>query len=304
MTAATVPAVVVTYYPDAGLAARLAAIAREAAPVFVVDNTTAPAARAAVAATVAAAGAHWRPQPANLGLGAALNAAFAELAATGHAAAIAFDQDSEPAPGCATALAALHAAAPRCAAVGANWEDAGRPGCQSRHLCPHPFLPGFFARPAATRDLTDVLCVIASGTRFDLGIWRALGGFDAGLRLDLVDTDYCLRAQTAGYGIAVASGARLLHRRGAKRPVRRACRTWWPAFMPPARLRLLHHNRMRLLRRHGARFPAWTAFELVYAAKVAAEILLLEDNKAAKLGACLCGTWNGLLGRESPPLSP
>ena len=75
-------------------------------------------------------------------------------------------------------------------------------------------------------------------------------------------------------------------------------RTWWPAFMPPSRLFLLFRNRVLLFRRQGWREPHWAAFEMVYALKILAEVVFLEDLKFAKLKACLCGTVAGLLGKR------
>ncbi|HUR56084.1 MAG TPA: hypothetical protein VM029_00135, partial [Opitutaceae bacterium] len=116
-----------------------------------------------------------------------------------------------------------------------------------------------------------------------------------------VDTDFCLRARKAGHAVAVAASARLLHRRGAKQPARAAGRTWWPAHMPPARLFLLFRNRLVLFRRHGIAFPHWACFELAYGLKILGEILAFEEQKSARLAACLRGTWHGLLGRSGPP---
>lgn len=299
---ARTPAVVVTFFPDADFGVRLAAIAREASPVLVFDNSADPAVRGRLEELRTDVAFELTVFERNLGLGAALNAGFAALVARGHRAAFAFDQDSTPAPGFAAA-AETAAAAHGAAVVGANWHDEARPELAARHLRAHPRWPFLFARVSATQDLPDVTCVITSGACFNLGVWRELGGFDAGLFLDLVDTDYCLRAAEAGHRIAVAAAARLAHRRGAKRPVRRFGRTWWPAFMPPRRLHLLFRNRLLVAARTGWRRPHWLGFEAVYAAKIVAEVLALEDNKAAKLGACLRGTWDGLLGFEWPPSS-
>lgn len=299
-TAPAIPGVVVTYHPDEAFESRLRAVARETAPVLVVDNSTDPAARVRVASACATVGAELIANPANRGLATALNQAFARLAQRGFPAVIAFDQDSTPAPGFAAALQAVAAANRQPAVVGANWQDEARPGVVSRHLRSHPRLPGAFERVDATTDLADVTCVITSGSLFDLGIWTDLGGFDDDLFLDLVDTEYCLRARTSGHTIAVASAARLAHRRGAKRAVSRVGRAWWPAFMPPSRLRGLFRNRLHVVAHQGWRAPHWVAFEAAYTAKILAEILALEDEKWAKLGACVQGTWDGLIGRTGP----
>lgn len=301
-----VAGVVVTFHPDAGLETRLTAIARETDMVIVVDNTGDAALHARLTTAVAGHGARLIANADNRGLGAALNQAFAVAAADGCAWVIAFDQDSTPAPGFTAALAAAAEANPKSAAVGANWRDEARPDFASRHLRPQPALPFLFTRSIAAHDLTDVTCVITSGTLFRIGAWRALGGFDEGLFLDLVDTEFCLRARSAGRTIVVAAAARLAHNRGAKRPVRRFGRTWWPAFMPPDRLRYLSRNRLAVAARVGWREPHWLLFELAYSLKIIAEVLLCEDRKTAKLAACARGTWDGLLGVSGriPPASP
>jgi rhamnosyltransferase len=296
--------VVVTFHPDAGFEMRLAAMLDEVRPVIVIDNTATPATRDRLRAACTRLGAELLENQDNAGLGAALNRAFRVLDERGFTAVIAFDQDSTPESGLAAALVSLMSADPRRAIVGSNWHDEARPRVRSRHLRPHAVLPGCFTRQAASHDLYDITCVITSGSLFHLDAWRELGGFDEPLFVDLVDTEDCLRARTAGHAIAVAAHARLTHRRGAKAPVRRFGFTWWPAFGSPLRLRYLFRNRMLVLGRLGWRMPHWIAFELVYAAKVVTEIVLLEENKVAKLAACAQGTWDGLMGVEGRIASP
>jgi rhamnosyltransferase len=301
MTAPAFPptgAVVVTYFPDPGFATRLAVIAREVAPILVIDNSADPAVHARLAAVCASAGCKFIASPANVGLATALNRGFALLRARGRRWAIAFDQDSTPAPGFAAALHATAVRQPVAAAIGANWTDEARPDLPSRHL--HACCGvGFRRRPAAA-DLPDVTCVIASGTLFALPVWHALGGFDDTLFLDLVDTEFCLRARAAGHRIAVAAAARLVHRRGAKHPVRFLGHTFWPAGMPPPRLRGLSRNRILVAARHGWHAPHWVAFECAFAAKIFGEIVFLEPAKFSRLAACLHGCWDGLLGVDGP----
>lgn len=288
-------AVVVTYFPDPAFPFRLAAIVREIPACIVVDNSAAPAIRAELVELCTQLGCEFIAQPENTGLGSALNAGFAAHAARGAREVVAFDQDSTPQSGFAIALLNTRRAVKGLGVIGANWQDQGRPGAASHHLRRH-LLPPFFRRSVARTDLFDVTCVITSGTLFDVALWRELGGFDTGLFLDLVDTDFCLRARAIGRAIGVSATARLAHRRGAKRPIRRLGRTWWPAFMPPLRLRYVARNRIHLLARHGYREPHWALFELCFAAKLVADILLLENDKLAKIASSLRGTWDGLLG--------
>lgn len=298
-----IPAAIVTFHPDAGWPARLDAVLREHPRVVVVDNSTSPDARAFVSATTAArSGATLHALPHNPGIGAALNLAFTTIAAEDHSRAVAYDQDSTPAPGFAAALAATAASHPRAAVIGANWTDPRRPGQPALFLhAAGPFDLGFRRTPATT-DLDDLLCVITSGTLFDLVAWKKLGGFDAALFLDLVDTEYCLRARHAGHGIAACATARLEHHRGAKKIVRLFGRDFHPSHTPPFRLRCLSRNRVLIFRRRRLRPVAWTLYELAYATKLLIDALLFEPEKTARLGAMLRGTREGLL-RHSGPLA-
>lgn len=289
-------AVVVTYFPDAAFGARLAAIAREYQPILVVDNSADASIHARLTVLCRDHRCTFIPQTENVGLATALNRGFAALSATGAIHAVAFDQDSTPSSGHAAALLGLADSAPRPAIVGSNWHDEARPAHPSRHLRRHPLIPLLFQRPIALADLDRITSVITSGTLFDLAAWRELGGFDESLFLDLVDTEYCLRARAAGYHIAVAAAARLAHNRGAKRPVCFLGRTFWPAFMPPLRLRYLFRNRLLVAQVFAIHAPHWLAFELAYTAKIISEILALESQKLAKLRACARGTWDGLFG--------
>ena len=296
-----IPAVVVTFHPDPRWPERLDALRREHPIVLVVDNSIDPAARTAVATSVAARpGVRLLSLPDNPGIGAALNLAFATLAAEGRARAVAYDQDSTPAPGFSAALAATAAAVPAAAVIGANWTDPRRPGRPALFLRPGPPFGLGFRRVPASRDLCGLLCVITSGSLFDLAAWRALGGFDEGLFLDLVDTDFCLRARRAGRDIAASAAAQLEHHRGEKKPVRLLGREFHPAHTPPFRLRCLSRNRVLLLRKLRLRPVSWTLYEFAYSVKLLADTLLFENRKAARIFAMLRGTGEGLLGRRGP----
>lgn len=319
----SVPGIIVTYFPDEGFAQRLAAIARETSLLIVVDNSADDATHLRLRKLCAEHRAQLIENAENVGLGGALNQAFEQLKNETEWA-LAFDQDSTPEPGFVEAsLLAAGATGPELevarasrpcshqstgkmpvppqspwpAAVGANWRDEARPENLARHLRPHRDLPLCFERSPAETDLDRVTCVITSGTLFHVPTWRRLGGFDAALFLDLVDTDFCLRARAHGYDVRVAAAAKLRHRRGDKLPVQFCGITFWPAFMPETRLHYLFRNRVRLFLRHAWRFPHWAVYEVVYAAKILANVIFLEDRKAAKLAACLRGTWDGLLGR-------
>ncbi len=296
-----IPAAVITFHPDKGWPDRLDAVLREHPRVVVVDNSLSAEAREFVTAVLSSRrGATLVAQPDNPGIGTALNLAFASLSSEGHERAVAYDQDSTPASGFVEALATTAAARPRAAVVGANWTDPRRPGRPALFLRPAGPFGLVFRRIPASDDLAGILCVITSGALFDLGVWRDLGGFDEGLFLDLVDTDYCLRARRAGHDIAASARAILLHHRGEKRSGRLLGREFHPAHTPPFRLRCLTRNRLLLFRRNRLRPLAWTTYEFAYAWKLAADALLFEPGKRARFAAMLAGVRDGILGRDGP----
>jgi rhamnosyltransferase len=301
-----IPGIIVTCFPDADFEVRLRAIAMEMSPVLVVDNSADVPTAARLAAICGRCGCQLLINAGNLGIAAALNRGFREVERLGSVWAIALDQDSTSEPGlvrCLLECARRFSTTKAPAVVGANWFDEGRPDHPSLHLKAHPACRLLFQRVPAHGDLADVTCVINSGSLFHLPTWRALGGFDDSLFLDLVDTDYCLRARQAGHRVCVSACARLRHHRGSKRPVEFLGRTWWPAFMPPRRLYYLFRNRLLLFRKYAWRAPHWAAFEIAFALKIIAEILFLEDHTFVKLGACLRGTRAGVLGRRGAPIA-
>ena len=297
-----VPSAVVTYFPASGLADRLRAIGRESSRVLVADNTTAPASRAAVEAATVAGGATYLGLASNGGVAGGLNAAFTRFREEGHRRAIAFDQDSVPQPGFATALQ-RHAAATGCRIVGADWFDQVNPTRHAKHLQPLPWLPFLFRRRTVPPEgLDSVTFAITSGTLFDLELWHQLSGFDPAFPLDYVDIDFCLRARRLGVRTGIAAGALLAHSRGAKHPVRRFGRTWWPAHIPPARLGHLVCQQLRLLGRHGWRFPHWALYEACLFAKLCFDAALLEPDSTTKMRH-LCAGIGAALRHRCPIMS-
>ncbi|WP_461172269.1 glycosyltransferase family 2 protein [Arthrobacter sp. Z1-9] len=55
---------------------------------------------------------------------------------------------------------------------------------------------------------------ITSGALYNVGAWRAVGGYDEAMFIDFVDFDYCLRAGVQGYQILRESKAVILHEIG------------------------------------------------------------------------------------------
>ncbi len=292
-----VAAVVVTFFPDAGLPARLATMAGECDRIIVVDNGSDEETRSLIRGE----GVESILLDRNLGLAKALNIGLMRAIELGFEWAITFDQDSTPRPGMVTALwqtRAGHAGRARVAVVGPRLCEERLLAEDHRWIVPHPRCRLWFARlPCGTGDLAGVAFVITSGALTDLKIYREIGPMDEGLFIDYIDHDYCLRARRAGYEILVSGAALLTHNLGAKREYRVAGRVVRPTFHSALRLRYMARNRWIVWRRYAREFPHWAAFDFVYSHYNLLRVLVFENHRFAKLVAMFRGTWDGARGR-------
>lgn len=292
---------VVTFHPDETVADNIRAMVRECGTVIVVDNGS---------------GAHWCESlramtgvevisnDTNAGVATALNQGMRRAAKRGFPWVVIFDQDSSPEPEfCAVLWQTLqaHPESARVAVVGANVCETVEGGRNHRWLCPHPWLPGAFAKvPLRGRDLLSVTMAITSGSLLRTADFAAVGPFADEFFIDYVDTDYCLRCREAGRLIAVSHAARLAHAFGARDE-----RHWLGLKFSPTNHSALRHyyiarNRIAMIRRHALRQFHWFLFDLANAGLLLARVLAVEDRKADKLRAMLLGTWDGLRGRFGP----
>ncbi len=291
--------VVVTYHPDEEAIANLAAVVRECGRVIVVDNASDAGTRAALAAVP---GVELLAKSENIGLAAALNLGLNRALEMGCTWAVTFDQDSRPAAGMAHALWQTHLARPEAAVVAPRIREAGGVDEAGYRWLRPPlrWWEPFSMVRCPPEGLDDVTIVITSGSMVDLAVWRALGGFDAGLFIDYIDIDYCLRVRRAGRGVAVAPGAVLHHQLGARTRRVLLGRDFRPMNHAPFRHYYMARNRVIVWRRHVLAVPHWAVFDLCFAGYNFARVLLFEQQRWAKVKAVVRGTWHGLMGRSGP----
>jgi rhamnosyltransferase len=213
--------------------------------------------------------------------------------------AVTFDQDSRPEPGFSAALWGTHLALPRAAVIGPRIQEEASEVERYRWLRRHPRWPGCFERvPCREKDLENVTMLVTSGSMIEIATWYALGGFDEGLFIDYIDTDYCLRVIRAGRQVAVAAGAFLQHRLGARESALLLGRDFRPTHHAAFRHYYIARNRLALWRRHALAVPHWAAFDLSYSLYNLFRVLVFEEQRWQKFRAMLRGTWDGLRGRK------
>ncbi len=234
----------------------------------------------------------------NLGVATALNQGFRWALEQDFQQVVAFDQDSQPAPGMiATMLEVFsaHAEDGRLAMVAPLVIDP-IVNIQARYLRPkNKFL---FERASCNGTvLTNVTYVITSGSLYDLAAYQEIGPFRDDFFIDYVDTEYCLRARQFGYRIVIACNAHLSHRQGEREKRALGRYDHYPTFHPPLRWYFISRNRIPMIRQYAMRFPHWFVYELVASLYTLWRMLLFETPKKAKLQAFLLGTLDGLRGR-------
>lgn len=303
MTAVTasgvkVCAVIVTFHPDlAVLDALLESVLPQVAMAVLVDNGSPGADNLRLA----------RQRldllllDENQGLAAAQNRGINRAYDLGCSHVLLLDQDSIPA---ADMLARLLAAEERCLAkgikvgvVGPRFIDpdtGAETWFHGRGLLRYRYLKGSEADPVVRADL-----LIASGMLIRVAVLTEVGGMDATLFIDLVDTEWCLRVAAAGYGVFGVSDALMYHRIG-NRTVKVADgagrRGTFPVHPP---LRYYYMVRNSVLLTMNVRIPGW--WKLNNGIELLCLFLLLPfvaDRCIESLTMILKGVWDGLVGRR------
>lgn len=136
-----------------------------------------------------------------------------------------------------------------------------------------------------------------------MSVWRCaalqrLGPFDEGLRIDHVDTDFCLRARRAGLVLWLHGSFEFRHAIGERRRFRLFGVEMQAGGHPPARRYLIGRNTAWLARRSLWREPSFTALCIARLAYEAVGIVMAEPERGPKLRALLRGAFTGLLSRR------
>ncbi|WP_067198426.1 glycosyltransferase [Microbacterium sp. XT11] len=281
MTPPSDVAVVITAFnPTPRLAETVHALTQEY-PVVVVDDGSTRGAE--ILTEVSAAGASLIRQPNNTGIAAALNAGLRAAFDAGHRYAVTFDQDSSPAGDTIAILRSAFDALEGRAKIGG--------------VVPEVFAGVRQARGAG--EYPEGRNVIQSGMMLDADTFAELGAFDEALFIDLVDTEYELRAASARRPI-VAAPTHIDHELG------RTVRLQPFRFVPlrvttmastPFRYYYRARNRVLLTRRYLRRLPLRVLRDLAVDLAYFALILASSRPRRIMAGVLGRGVRDGLRGR-------
>lgn len=282
-----VGAVVAAFHPGHELLTGVeAVIGQVAAVVVVVDEHPVSDATREMLTSVQEAGADVVEQPANRGIGAALNTGVARLQdlLPDLTHVLTLDQDSAvPERYVSAMLDAGETAADAGVRVGMVAPDSV--GTMIR-------MPRLRAEPPGVRLAEEP---IQSGLLVPVDALDRVGGFDEDLFIDGVDTDFYLRAHDAGLRCVLAAGTRLEHRLG------RAITVGGGHELPlPVAATFRYHyqwrNLVALTRRHARNHPTWAVRAVARAVRHLAIVTALAPGRTARLREAWGGLRAGLRG--------
>lgn len=144
---------------------------------------------------------------------------------------------------------------------------------------------------------TEVAFLINSLSLWSVGAISRIGGYNVRLKIDHIDTDYCLRAARAGYSLILNSQVSFLHSIGKRRTFRLFGMTMQAGGHSPARRAMIACNTVMLAKHFGVRMPAFAALCAMRLVYECVGILMAENAKLAKLRAVIVGSLTGIFSR-------
>lgn len=146
------------------------------------------------------------------------------------------------------------------------------------------------------RDLispAEVAFLINSMSLWRMTALRHIGPYNADLKVDHIDTDYCLRAKQMGYKLILNPSVRFPHSIGKRRQYRLFGQTLQSGGHSPERREMIGRNTVLLAKHFGWRYPSFLFLCLARLAYEVLGILMAESERPGKVVALLRG---GVLG--------
>ncbi len=267
-TATNTCAVVVTYFPDNGIIARLRKAQKQLQSIIIIDNASDKESLSilrdfSVSPTVTLV-----ENSENRGIGKALNQATSLARDSGFLWVLTLDQDTLVYDGMLDTLIAIYAATgARSPLIGSNYWDISRKRnflkCGTR----------------SDKEFVKRRTVITSGTLMKLDLFARIGSFREDYFIDSIDHEYCLRARANGFEVVMSCRSLMSHSIG--RPGPRINHLL--AFdHSPIRKYYMTRNTMVTLMHYFWREPVWGLRQLARLFVEFLSIALVEKDKRKK----------------------
>jgi rhamnosyltransferase len=288
-TKETICAIYVTFHPDAKFPQRMARIALQVAHVIIVDNGSNEEAVTMLRTLCEPRKVELIENKENLGVATALNQGARCAIGQGYAWALTVDQDSWPEAGLVPTLSEIYATHPerqKVKIIGTNYRSA-----TTGHI--------FFNCADVLSNCLERETVITSCSLMSLRAFEEVGQFRDDFFIDQVDDEYCLRLRSHHYKVAMSCEPLMVHSLGNET----VHKFFWKhpicSNQDPLRRYYIMRNRITLYKKYMWQEPFWTIRSLHAAFREIILIVLLEDQKLAKLRAMLLGIVHALAGRMS-----
>jgi rhamnosyltransferase len=220
----------------------------------------------------------------NLGIAEALNQGVRWAKGQTYPWVILFDQDSKITEGFVSLMLAAWAVHPRRKQLGS--------------IHPRYVNPATGKEPIVLRakDGGPVIS-LTSGALMPAWIFDRAGWFASEFFIDEVDREYSYRIRAAGYLLADAREAVLLHSAGQPQPRKLLGFTFTPMHHNPTRRYYMSRNRIALYKRYFPIFPRWILQSMNESLRETIKCFIGEQDRRRKLRSFLIGTWDGLIGK-------
>lgn len=284
MTAQSVCAVIVTYYPSVEMVEHMSDVLAQVDGLVVVDNGSHPGELDPLRVASQTLGFQVIENGENLGIAEALNQGVGWAKSKDYPWVILFDQDSRITDGFIRQMFAAWEAHPDRERVGSI-----HPRYADRETGVETTVP-------RGSDGSPVL-PMTSGALMPAWIFDRIGWFASEYFIDLVDWEYCFRIRAAGFLVADSSQARLLHAAGNPAPTVILGRTFHPSHHSAVRRYYISRNSIAFYRRYFYSFPGSVLNCVYWQLRDTTVSLIAEENRARKFRNFLLGTWDGLTQR-------
>lgn len=290
-TAASIAAVVVSYFPDERFGDRIRMLSKQVDQVIIVDNGDTVDLSSRILSNCSSIVTELISSGGNVGIARALNIGIERARSLGANWIATFDQDSE-------------VQGDYRANMMRGWNALDQKA-QTALLAPvyvyesieEASIRSAVRRHRGSSSPREVTTVMTSGNLVPCATFDRVGPFREDFVIDYVDHEFCLRCRKAGLRIFEVPDAALLHRLG--RIERAKC--------GPISATVTHHdairryfmtrNRMCVWKEYGIGNPLWTARDMMSSVKELAKIALFESQKRKKYSAIIRGVSDALRGR-------
>lgn len=284
-------AVIVTYNPPPALYDNVCALSGQVDGILVIDNASGPECRPVLERLRELPGTEIIQNATNTGIGAALNVGVHRAAEQGYPWAATFDQDSRAGPGfIAEMLRAYHAHAAR-----------ERIGLVVPRYCEEKLGLVHDRLGDDAPESAIVTTSMMSGNLVRTAVIAEVGFYDERFFIDYVDHEFCLRLRRRGFQVLESHRSLLQHNLGRITQTTIAGLAFTTTNHSALRRYYNARNRTLVYRWYGRSVPGWVMRDLKSFVVETGKILLLEQDRRAKLINVARGVWHGLISTSPPP---